>query len=69
MESQGGQAVSQVLQSAYYGLSAGCLMFLAMICGQHLGKSRMREEAVRKGHAEWVVDCAGKNQFKWKECK
>jgi hypothetical protein len=44
-------------------------MFLAMICGQHLGKISIREEAVRKGYAEWVVDCAGKNQFKWKEAK
>jgi hypothetical protein len=44
-------------------------MFLAIIWGNHLGKSSMREEAVRKCHAEWVVDCAGKNQFKWKECK
>ena len=61
--------MSQVLQSVYYGLAAGCLMFLAMICGQHLGKISIREEAVRKGYAEWVVDCAGKNQFKWKEAK
>jgi hypothetical protein len=29
----------------------------------------MREEAVQKGHAEWVADKEGKPQFKWKECK
>jgi hypothetical protein len=52
-----------------YGLVAGCFMSLAILWGDQLGKSMMREEAVRKGHAEWVVDCAGKNQFKWKECK
>ena len=27
------------------------------------------EEAVKKGHAELAVDCAGKTQFKWKEVK
>jgi hypothetical protein len=52
-----------------YGLVAGCFMALAILWGDQLGKSSMREEAVRKGHAEWVVDCANKNQFKWKECK
>ncbi len=62
--------MSQVLQSAYYGFSAGCLCLCAIIWGNHLGKSGMREEAVRKGHAEWVR-CAGggPTQFKWKECK
>ena len=58
-----------LLEQCMYGLVAGCLMFLAIIWGNHLGKSSMREEAVRKGHAEWVVDCAGKAVFKWKECK
>ena len=33
------------------------------------GETLMREEAVLKGHAEWVADTSGKPQFKWKECK
>jgi hypothetical protein len=42
---------------------------LGILFGAYFGESGMKEEAVRKDHAEWVVDCAGKNQFKWKECK
>jgi len=58
-----------LLEQCMYGLVAGCFLSLAILWGDQLGKSMMREEAVRKGHAEWVVDCANKNQFKWKECK
>ena len=71
MQKEGGEAVSSIslLEQCMYGLVAGCFLSLAILWGDQLGKSSMREEAVRKGHAEWVVDCAGKNQFKWKECK
>ena len=59
-----------LLEQCMYGLVAGCFLSLAIMWGDQLGKSSMREEAVRKGHAEWVR-CAGggPTQFKWKECK
>jgi len=37
--------------------------------GRHRGETDVREEAVLKGHAEWVADQSGKPQFKWKEVK
>jgi hypothetical protein len=33
------------------------------------GETLMQNEAVLKGHAEWVADTSGKPQFKWRECK
>jgi hypothetical protein len=33
------------------------------------GIDKVQQEAVLKGHAEWVADTSGKPQFKWKECK
>ena len=33
------------------------------------GIDKVQQEAVLKGHAEWVADTNGKPQFKWKECK
>ena len=33
------------------------------------GIDKVQQEAVIKGHAEWVADANGKPQFKWKECK
>jgi hypothetical protein len=33
------------------------------------GIDKVQQEAVIKGHAEWVADTNGKPQFKWKECK
>jgi hypothetical protein len=42
---------------------------LGILFGAYLGESGMKEEAVKKGHAELAVDCAGKTQFKWKEVK
>ena len=39
------------------------------LCGYEKGIDKMKEEAIRAGHAEWVADESGKPQFKWKECK
>lgn len=33
------------------------------------GMDKVQQEAILKGHAEWVADTNGKPQFKWKECK
>jgi hypothetical protein len=51
------------------GVISGLLLFGAVILGSHLGEKTMREEAVQKGHAEWVADTSGKPKFRWKECK
>jgi hypothetical protein len=39
------------------------------LCGRMNGIDKMKEEAIRAGHAEWVADASGKPQFKWKESK
>ena len=52
-----------------------CFLFLILgtmiggVFGGCHGVSSMRNEAVRKNHAEWVSDASGKPEFKWKECK
>jgi hypothetical protein len=46
-------------------LSVAASTFFGLAQGGNL----IREEAVLKGHAEWVADTSGKPQFKWKECK
>ncbi len=33
------------------------------------GIDKVEQEAVIKGHAEWVAGQSGKPAFKWKECK
>ena len=43
-----------------------CMLYL---CGFNIGIDKAQQEAVLKGHAEWVADTNGKPQFKWKECK
>lgn len=65
---EGGEAVKQDDVMPYFL----CIILGIIIGGSDggcSGVSQMKQEAVREGHAEWVVDCAGKNQFKWKECK
>jgi len=39
------------------------------LSGINFGIDKVQQEAVIKGHAEWVADTNGKPQFKWKECK
>jgi hypothetical protein len=39
------------------------------LCGAVSGIDKAQQEAVIKGHAEWVADTNGKAVFKWKECK
>jgi hypothetical protein len=66
---EGGKTVISFLKQYLYWIVESVLFFLGILFGAYFGESGMKEEAVRKGHAEWVVDCAGKNQFKWKEVK
>ena len=39
------------------------------LSGINAGIDKVQQEAVIKGHAEWVADANGKAVFKWKECK
>lgn len=47
----------------------GILVFCGIRAGSEMGEGKVQEQAVKRGHAEWVVDCAGKTVFKWKEIK
>ena len=49
------------------GVLIGC--FASNRMGVVGGIDKVQQEAVLKGHAEWVADTNGKPQFKWKECK
>jgi len=42
---------------------------ISNIFGFIKGIDKQQQEAVIKGHAEWVADGNGKAVFKWKECK
>jgi len=48
-------------------------VLIAFVASNYIGFVRgidkAQQEAVLKGHAEWVADTSGKPQFKWKECK
>jgi hypothetical protein len=37
--------------------------------GFNRGIDKQQQEAVIKGHAEWVADKNGKPQFKWRDSK
>jgi hypothetical protein len=42
---------------------------ISNLSGINFGIDKVQQEAVIKGHAEWVADTNGKAVFKWKECK
>lgn len=52
-----------------------CMVLIALACiisnafGFVKGIDNQQQEAVIKGHAEWVANANGKAVFKWKECK
>ena len=56
-------------------LALPCIFLVIIACvfsnlyGYDKGFDKMKEVAIREGHAEWVADATGKPQFKWKECK
>lgn len=58
-----------ILESILLGLASAVLVFCGILSGSKTGEWKVQEQAVKRGHAEWVVDCAGKTQFKWKEAK
>ena len=53
--------------SIVVSVTIGC--FASGLIGLVGGIDKVQQEAVIKGHAEWVADTNGKHQFKWKECK
>jgi hypothetical protein len=59
--------MNSISESLLYGFIAGALMFFGILWGSHLADSKMKEEAVMRGYAEWIVNHRGKTQFKWKE--
>jgi len=40
-----------------------------LIIGTSNGKAQMKREAVKRGHAEWVVDKVGTVGWRWKDFK
>jgi hypothetical protein len=54
--------ISIVVSVVISGLASNRIGFV-------VGIDKVQQEAVVKGHAEWVADKEGKPQFKWKECK
>jgi hypothetical protein len=68
MQKEGGQAVSRQLQM-FFALIFGFAILLCVVVGAYIGEHTIKQEAVNKGYAEWVVDLSGRNCFKWKECK
>ena len=48
--------MSQILESALLGLGVGILVFCGILAGSRMGEGKVQEQAVKKGHAEWVVD-------------
>ena len=45
------------------------VFLLGILGGLGTGTKISQKEAVRLGHAEWVVHVNGSTTFKWKECK
>lgn len=48
---------------------ATAVFLLGILGGLGTGTKITQKEAVRMGHAEWVVDANGSTTFKWKEAK
>ena len=39
-----------------------------LLAGTKIGRTEIRLEAVKKGHAEWLVDNERLVKFEWKKC-
>lgn len=52
-----------------YGLFGLLAFILALICAFVAAGQRddLKEEAVKRGYAEWIVIGKNKTEFKWKE--
>jgi hypothetical protein len=71
----GGNLKNKIMNNDKDWLVMPCILFIVFLCvllnlvGFNRGIDKQQQEAVLKGHAEWVSDQSGKPQFKWKECK
>lgn len=71
----GGNLKNKIMDNDKDWLVTPCILFILFLCvllnvvGFNRGIDKQQQEAVLKGHAEWVSDKSGKPQFKWKESK
>ena len=71
----GGNLKNKIMNNDKDWLVMPCILFILFLCvllnlvGFNRGIDKQQQEAVLKGHAEWVADKSGKPQFKWKEAK
>ena len=69
VRSDGGIEMRDDTLAKLTGAVAVSALIIGILLGFTKGDTVLREEAILKGHAEWVADTNGKPQFKWKECK
>lgn len=50
-------------------MCATAVFLLGILVGLWTGTNVTQKEAVRIGHAEWVISVNGSTEFKWKEAK
>lgn len=52
-----------------YGLFGMILFLFTLIIALLVAQDRdeLKQEAVNRGYAEWIVICKNKTEFKWKE--
>lgn len=71
----GGNLKNKIMNNDKDWLVMPCILFILFLCvllnlvGFNRGIDKQQQEAVLKGHAEWVADQSGKPVFKWKETK
>jgi len=71
----GGNLKNKIMDNDKDWLVMPCILFILFLCvllnvvGFNRGIDKQQQEAVIKGHAEWVADKSGKPQFKWKGAK
>jgi hypothetical protein len=71
----GGNLKNKIMDNDKDWLVTPCILFILFLCvllnvvGFNRGIDKQQQEAVLKGHAEWVSDKNGKPQFKWRDSK
>lgn len=55
---------------AVCALLGGTVIFLAYLHAESVTELKdLKQDAIEKGYAEWIVDVRGNVEFKWKENK
>lgn len=61
--------MTDVKSDAFNLMFLGVALFLSaaifLIVGHHMGTQRIRLQAVKNGHAKWIVDEVGGITFEW----